>query len=194
EFEDIDTLKYIGDYAFFGTGIKNFVGGESLEVIGQYAFQRCLSLEWVDLSKTKIVNTKNGSIKTRDMFKYEYELKDEKDDYRNYFGYGIFKGCRNLAWIYLPRDIRQIPTAAFTNCVNLETVIIPTKKDHINASTSATDDDAFYQYGQPRTVFEPSTVYKLTLVVDAGAVNVHEDLFDGPEYLIMSDETTKRPE
>lgn len=194
EFEDVDTLKYIGDYAFFGTGIKNFVGGESLEVIGQYAFQRCLSLEWVDLSKTKIVNTKNGSIKTRDMFKYEYELKDEKDDYRNYFGYGIFKGCRNLAWIYLPRDIRQIPTAAFTNCVNLETVIIPTKKDHINASTSATDDDAFYQYGQPRTVFEPSTVYKLTLVVDAGAVNVHEDLFDGPEYLIMSDETTKRPE
>ena len=204
EFGDINSIKYIGDYAFFGSGIQSFEGGENLTVIGQYAFQRCLSLEWVDLSKTKIINNVNDKKpygaalkKDRDMFKYEYELEDDEDDYYNYFGYGAFKGCKSLTWIYMPKDIQQIPTAAFTNCGELVTVIIPTKKEHINADTSTTNDYAFYQYAQPNTVFNTSTIYKLLLVVDAGAVIIHQDLFPSlreDQLVIMSEETTRRPD
>lgn len=204
EFEDPDSIEYIGDYAFFGSGITHFEGGENLTVIGQYAFQRCLSLRWVDLSKTKIINNINDTKpygaalkKTRDRFKYEYELKDDEDDYYNYLGYGAFKGCRSLTWIYLPKDIQQIPTAMFTNCPELVTVIIPTKKEHINTDTSSTNDYAFYQYAQANTVFNTGTIYKLKLLVDAGAISIHGDLFPNlreDQLDTISEEKIQRPE
>ena len=204
EFEDIDTLEYIGDYAFFGTGIKNFVGGKNLAVIGQYAFQRCLSLKWVDLRDTPIVNEKNGSLKIRDLFKYEYELKDEEKDYRNSLGYGAFKGCSSLEWIYLPK-VKQITSDTFTNCKKLKTVIIPTLGSDIDTNTSATNDDAFYQYGQPTTVYDPSIIHQLHIIVDSSAATAHSTIFDiGPEiddgygnksgYGTIAAENTQRPE
>lgn len=204
EFEDIDALEYIGDYAFFGTGIRSFVGGRNLQVIGQYAFQRCLSLKWVDLRNSPIVNEKNGRMKRRDMFKYEYELEDNENDYLNSLDYGAFKGCTSLEWIYLPA-VKQITTATFNNCKRLKTVIIPTLGSNIDTNTSATNDNAFYQYGQPTTVYDPSIIHQLHILVDASAATAHNAIFNiGPEvddgngnksgYGTIAAENTQRPE
>ena len=204
EFENIDTLEYIGDYAFFGTGIKSFVGGTNLAVIGQYAFQRCLALKWVDLRNSPIINKKDGSTKLRDQYKYTYELEDNETDYRNCLGYGAFKGCSSLEWIYLPK-VQQITTDTFTNCKNLHTVIIPTLGSDIDTNTSATNDNAFYQYGQPTTVYDPSILHQLHILVDASAATQHNAILDlGAErqddngnlvgYGTIAPENTQRPE
>ena len=158
----------------------------------------------MDLRDTPIVNEKNGSLKIRDLFKYEYELKDEEKDYRNCLGYGAFKGCSSLEWIYLPK-VKQITSDTFTNCKKLKTVIIPTLGSDIDTNTSATNDDAFYQYGQPTTVYDPSIIHQLHIIVDSSAATAHSTIFDiGPEiddgygnksgYGTIAAENTQRPE
>lgn len=193
EFEDINTLEYIGDYAFFGTRIRSFVGGESLKVIGQYAFQRCLSLKWVDLRNCPIKNTKNGRTKLRTQCKYEYEVLDDEKDYADMLGYGAFKGCKALEWIYLPQ-VQQIMTATFSNCKALVTVIIPTPGGNIDRNTSSTNDNSFYEYGQPNTVFDPSITYRLKLIVDQTALEAHRAIWPRDDYASISENNTKRPE
>ncbi len=181
EFQDVDTLEYIGDYAFFGTSIKEFIGGKNLKAIGQYAFQRCRSLQVVDLRTSPIINKKDGRMKNRDAYKYEYELKDNKKDYNDSLGYGAFKGCASLYWVYLPK-VQQICSDTFTGCKSLKTVIIPTPGSDMKDTTSATDDDAFYQYGQPTTVYDPANVHNLHILVDSTAAAKHEKIFElGPE-------------
>ena len=176
-FADVDTLEYIGDYAFFGTAIKEFIGGKKLKAIGQYAFQRCRSLQVVDLRTCPITNKKDGRMKNRDNYKYEYELKDNKKDYNNSLGYGAFKGCAALYWIYLPK-VQQICSDTFTGCKALRTVIIPTSGSDMKDTTSATDDDAFYQYGQPTTVYDPANMHNLHILVDSSAAAKHEKILE----------------
>lgn len=196
DFEDINTLEYIGDYAFFGTRIRSFVGGTSLKVIGQYAFQRCLSLKWVDLRDCPINNTLRGRTKLRTQCKYKYEVTDDEKDYADMLGYGAFKGCQALEWVYLPQ-VQQIMTATFSNCKKLATVIIPTPGASINRDTSATNDAAFYEYGQPNTVFDPSITFKLDIYVDQTALEAHRaiwDRSDNKDYNTISASNVNRPE
>ena len=196
EFEDIDTLEYIGDYAFFGTRITSFVGGSSLKVIGQYAFQRCLSLQWVDLRECPIKNTKNGRMKLRTQCKYDYEVKDDEKDYADMLGYGAFKGCESLEWAYLPQ-VHQIMTATFSNCKKLEKIFIPTPGANIDRDTSPTNDNAFYEYGAYNTVFDPSITFKLDIYVEQTALEAHRaiwDRSDNKDYNSISPNNSKRPD
>ena len=196
EFQDIDQLEYIGDYAFFGTALRSFTGGTGLRVIGPNAFQRCTMLKWVDLSMTPIVNQQKGNNKKRDMYKYEYELEDDELDYNNTLGESCFKGCSSLSWIYLP-FVKQIRSDTFTNCKALVTVIIPTLGKDIDTNKDAKNDDAFYQYGQPTTVYDPSIVHQLKIIVDSTATDQHEAIFPRSSvipYAVISPENTQRPE
>jgi hypothetical protein len=190
EFDDINTLEYIGSYAFFGTQIDSFTGGENLTVIGQYAFRKCTSLEWVDISKSAIMNPYKGiPYKSRNkyiyQYKYTYEL-DENDgkDYIDCLGYGAFQGCSSLEWIHLPSKIVQLCTATFTGCGNLVTVIIPTPT--ISEHTSATDDDCFYEYGTPSSVYESSTQYKLRIYVNSSAEQTHQTIYPEAVYGLLN--------
>ena len=192
EFEDKHTLEYIGDYAFLGTRITGFEGGQKLMVIGANAFQRCLSLEWVDLSATKIRNAFNGREKYRDQCKYDYELEDYEKDYSDCLGESAFTGCKALRWIKLPETLVQLRTGTFTNCTNLVDVIL--LSNEVSESTSANDDATFYEYGQASLIFAPSTMYKLQLYVPANLIQTHEILFERPEgkeYRLITDAPTR---
>ena len=179
EFQDKNTLEYIGDYAFLGTRITGFEAGTKLMAIGAYAFQRCTSLQWVDLSATEIINQKDGRVKNRDQCKYDYELEDYELDNADCLGESAFTGCRALTWIKLPKTLKQIRTGTFTNCTSLVDVIL--MSNDISDSTAATNKEAFYEYGQATAIYAPSTTYKLQIYVPNGMIETHEKLFERPE-------------
>lgn len=180
EFEDINTLTYIGQYAFFGTAIRSFTGGTALKAIGNYAFNRCESLEWVDLYNTPIVNTKNGRIVDYYQYKYEYELEDYDDDFNNCLGNSAFQGCSALRWVRLPEGIKQIRSSTFVNCHALETMIIPTAD--ISDSTDAKDDNCFYEYGKATTIFDPGYLHKIYFYVHSDMTIRHNTILSS-EYI-----------
>lgn len=190
KFDDINTLEYVGKYAFFGTKITEFTGGENLTVIGDYAFRRCTALRWVDLHNTAIVNKYDGRQKYTDQFKYEYELEDNDRDDKNCLGNGVFQGCSALTWIYLPENIAQLRTGTFEGCKLLTTVIIPAAS--ISEETSATKNECFYEYNTPNSIYEASTVHNIQIYVTSTAQDSHNFIYQPqkPYMLITSDITT----
>ena len=175
-YEDINTLKYVGQYAFEGTGITSFVGGSALKVIGPYAFHRCASLIWVDLKESiLLVNAYNGrETNGLSQYKYEYELDDYDYDLANCLGNSAFQECTALQWIWLPTNIQQIRSSTFWNCKSLKTIVIPT--EHPSANKNANDDDCFYEYGQPNTVFKPEYLHQISFYVHSAATDIHQSI------------------
>lgn len=176
EFEDVNTLVYVGQQAFIGTAIRSFVGGTSLKVIGPKAFNRCESLLWVDLRNSPMKNAYNGRIIKYYQYKYEYELDDYEDDFSDCLGNSAFQGCTSLKWVYLPENLQQIRTSTFINCPELVTVIIPTESP--SQSTNSTADDCFYEYAQPRTVFDPKYLHQIHFYVHSRATDIHQKILD----------------
>ena len=186
-FDNKDTLEYIGDNAFMGTMITSFIGGANLKVIGQYAFWKCTSLRWVDLSaSTLIKNNYNGRTGLKEMYIYEYErdaakpgTKDKDGiDYNNALYNGAFQGCRSLKWIYLPPNIARMSNSLLEGCNMLQTVIIATP--NISAETNTTDvgEVCFYPYNQPRGVYDGEAIAKLGFTVYAKNVETLQGLTD----------------
>lgn len=188
-FTDVDTLEYIGDYAFCGTKINSFVGGASLRVIGEAAFKLCRSLKWVDLSNTAIVNETTDSGNTnRDMYitqyKYDYEVEENSKylvDHNNGMFDGAFQGCISLNWVYLPKKLQQLSNATFFNCSRLTTLIcdcqLKTLPDNPKFN-SQIDHEAFYVNSAPTAIFDSDAVAKyLTIYVPGDLYSVYEQLF-----------------
>lgn len=189
-FQDKNTLKYIGDYAFFGTKISSFEGGSSLKVIGQNAFMRCRALRWVDLSQTAITNPAEGKVEKLQTFKYEYETKDKDNkvpnDYANTLYDGAFQGCVALSWVALPSGLRQLNTGLFTGCIALRTVIL--YSTYVNNSTNGTDKDTFYAKAMPSAVYESAALPFMTIYVAQGTENNHRIVLEESwikEYIII---------
>ncbi len=178
DFEDVNTLVYVGQQAFVGTAIRSFVGGSSLKVIGPKAFNRCESLVWVDLSASPMKNTYYGRVTSYYQYKYEYELEDYDDDFQDCLGNGVFQACTALQWVALPENIQQIRSATFGNCPSLTTLIIPTASP--STSTSPTDDDCFYEYAEPATIF--TYLPAIHFYVASSATDIHQTLLD-PVYI-----------
>ncbi len=176
EFEDIDTLEYVGQYAFFGTSIPSFTGGNNLKVIGSYAFERCESLRWVDLRNTPIKNTYNGRMAIYTLYKYEYELEDYEEDFNDCLGYNAFQFCSNLEWIYLPPNIMQLCMKTFYGCDKLRHVIIPTARP--STDTTATSNDCFYERGEASLVFNSNHFGQMSFYVASSATEIHRKLLD----------------
>ncbi len=179
-FQDRNTLKYIGDYAFFGTKITSFMGGSSLKVIGQNAFMRCRALRWVDLSQTAITNPIDGRLERLQTFKYQYELKDkdnkDTNDYSNTLYDGAFQGCVALSWVALPAGLRQLNTGLFTGCVALRTVILYSTS--VNPSTNGTNNDTFYAKAMPSAIYDSAALPFMTIYVAAGTEITHQTILD----------------
>jgi len=192
-FENIDTLEYIGDYAFCGTNISSFQGGTSLRVIGEGAFKVCRSLKWVDLSASAIINETTASGNTnRDMyitqFKYDYELEDDDTliDHNNGMFDGAFQGCSNLEWVYLPKKLQQVNNALFWNCKRLRTLIIECDLKTRPGNpmfNKETDHEAFYVNSKPTTIFDSTAVgTTLTIYVNSDLIDVYQLLFPGAKH------------
>jgi hypothetical protein len=190
-FEDKDTLVYIGENAFLGTSITEFEGGSSLSAIGQYAFWKCKALQWVDLSAcTLITNNFDGRTGLKTQYKYDYEKTaiedadtDNEDavDYLNSLHYGVFAGCTSLIWIYLPPNINRMSRSLLTSCPNLETVII--ENDSFPTTTSSVDEDecCFYENSSPTTVYDTTALAK-GMTIYGYNIDDHRIIFPAGTY------------
>jgi hypothetical protein len=199
KFVDKNTLEYIGDNAFMGTMIDSFEGGTNLMVIGQYAFWKCTSLRWVDLSaSTKITNAFDGRLKTKDIYIYEYEKiaagkSGDKDgiDYGNALYNGAFQGCKVLNWIYMPPKLVRMSASLLEGCNNIKTVIIPNTGVPWDKETTDVGEKCFYPYGQASGVYDSEAIGKgINLYVYDTAKHIF--LFDRGKYFII-EEAPQRP-
>lgn len=175
-FEDKNTLKYIGDYAFFGTRITEFVGGSALKVIGQNAFMRCRALRYVDLSNTAITNVPgNGRLEKLQTYKYDYEKTDKDNkvpnDFSNTLYDGAFQGCVALSWVALPAGLLQLNTGLFTGCVALRTVILYSTS--VSSNVSETSEDTFYAKAMPSSVYDSAALPLLTIYAPQSTLATH---------------------
>lgn len=138
-----NTLKYIGDYAFFNSKItkitfpnsvkkikdsafldsnlKEIKFGKNLTYIGMSAFRNCKSLKAITLPK---------KLKTIDYYAFEKckSLKQVKIPSKNIvIQYDAFAGCRKLKTVKI-NSARKIETEAFSGCKMLSKVIINNKR------------------------------------------------------------------
>lgn len=189
-FEKIDNLDYIGENAFMGTLVSSFTGGTSLKAVGQYAFWKCSSLLWVDLSQsTLITNGYMGRKEIKKQYIYDYELKaiqasnGDKDslDYANALHNGAFQGCRTLEWIYLPPNLQRMSRSLFEGCRNLKHVII--ENNSISTSTDPTDvnEVCFYANAQATTVYDREALAK-GMIIYGNNIDKHQIVFENGNY------------
>lgn len=180
-FENRNTLQYIGDFAFFGTNITEFVGGTSLKVIGQNAFMKCKALRYVDLSNTSIINPPvNGRLQQIQTYKYAYEKTDKNNkipnDYANTLYDGAFQGCVALSWVALPASLLQINNALFSGCVALRTVILYSTT--VSDSTKETDKETFYANALPSSVYDKTAISFITIYVTNNTLPTHQKILE----------------
>lgn len=118
-----NTVEEIGNYAFDRCSkLQTVILSGSLRVIGNYAFSWCSALQYINLpfSITEI-------------------------------GSGAFLSCYGLKQVIIPNKIENIRPYAFWNCVNLENVIIPNSVNFIEM-------EAFAQCKNLKSVFMPMSV------------------------------------
>ena len=107
------------------------------------AFQNCLKLESIDLSKTKIsligTNAFDGCTKLSEI-KFPISLLT--------ISTRAFYNCSGLLEIRLPQNLVKIEKEAFYNCTSLELITIPT-----NLEMMASDSMRFYNMPSLKKIF-----------------------------------------
>ena len=114
------TLKHICEDAFQGCGFETIKIPSSVSYIAKYAFSNCTNLEFIDLSKTKIMCLFEGVFMANTKLKtillppqlLEIEMR-------------AFFGCRSLTDITIPDVVNKIGSYAFFNCTSLKNIILP---------------------------------------------------------------------
>ncbi len=114
-----ESVTYIDDYAFYGSGLKEIEIPSSVTSIGAYVFEACLSLASITFGDNSQL-TKIG----------------------NY----TFYGCTGLVSIEIPNGITSIGDYAFYGCTSLISIEIPSSvgdigKNMFGACTSLTKID-----------------------------------------------------
>lgn len=119
-----DSLKQIGDYAFFGCNeLKELEGFEdtSIECIGTSAFEHCESLQTVHIPNTLTELGKAAFCRCKQLERVKI-LEDSK--LKN-IGSHCFLGCSELKEIYIPDSVEYIGMSAFRECVQLKIIELP---------------------------------------------------------------------
>ncbi len=142
------TMKYIGDFAFYGCYKleKAVISG----TIGDGAFYYCMSLH--DVTLTETVTEIGDSAFCECTYLYEISIPQSVKSIGNYafaycnlkniiipesvttIGNSTFESCRDLTNITLPNTITSIGDRAFCNCRTLESINIPTSVKNIGES------------------------------------------------------------
>ncbi len=148
-------LKAIGYYAFYENRKLETIefSGNNLSLIGDGAFQNCLSLAELNLKGN---NTVIGecAFKNNDALK-EIVLSGVRIIGKNAFGYGdtlkrvslgeglisiysyAFYSCPNLETVSLPGSLTTINDSAFQNCSKLTSIDVPNKVTGLSYNTFA---------------------------------------------------------
>ena len=123
------SLREIGDYAFYNSGLKTVNIPEGVTTLGLNAFGYCCDLKKVTIPTT-ITDFGNsdsgvtrGSSDTADNF-YQCEALEEivlKEGITT-LGSGMFGGCSSLKEVNIPSTLTEIPAYLFTQCKNLEKI------------------------------------------------------------------------
>ena len=112
-----DSLTYIGDLAFSGSGITSIQIPESVTACGGSVFNSCLKLKSVSLS---------SGLK-------EITYTNEMMSYIN----GFFSGCSELEEITIPDGLETIDAASFYFCSKLKKVVLPNSIKRIGGGAFA---------------------------------------------------------
>lgn len=139
-----DGLKTISSYAFrFCDSLKSI--DTDAEEIGWMAFESCMGLESVHLTRCKEISAEafknckllnsveiSGSIEKI----YDYTFKNcsslrsvKLPENLTYIGYEVFRDCRSLEDINIPDGVKSIKMHAFENCRALKSINIPAVED-----------------------------------------------------------------
>lgn len=124
-----NSLKYIGSYAFSGTGLTSVVIPENVVYIGGSSFGSCDSLKAITLKSSSIANTECG-------IKYALEGGNNLNtlilaDNITRIGNQAFCSLVNLEQILLSENIDTIGNNAFSECVSLSSITLPSSVTYI---------------------------------------------------------------
>ena len=110
-------LESIGDFAFYGCrAVKGVDFNESVQTIGESAFQECISLKEVVLSSKVSVISKNAFAGCNGLLRVQFKNGN------NTIGESAFKGCVKLSSLQIPGTVRAIENYAFADCSRLVAV------------------------------------------------------------------------
>lgn len=115
-----DSVDQIGRYAFKDSRItlKSVVLPDSIRIINDGAFENCINLEHITLSK-------NTEYIGRCAFAGLHSLKEiELPEGLKKIAFGAFQSCPNLTGITIPDSVQSIGNSAFFNC-GITSVSIP---------------------------------------------------------------------
>ena len=143
EFFVPDTVKTIGDFAFYGTkalesinipdsvtnigtdafgecsGLKEVVIPDSVTSMGEDVFYKCTSLEKVKLSVN--ITSPNPAV-----FQYCSSLKEVVlPESMKFISFFMFSYCKEITNIVLPDTLTSVLGSAFQNCDNLKNITVP---------------------------------------------------------------------
>ena len=122
-----ESVVFIGDDAFEGSGLQSVIVPESVKTIGDYAFSSCDSLKEVTLPKTL---TEMGHSIFYDCHKLS--SVNIPNNIKT-IPYGTFWGCHNLTSVDISESVDSIMDYAFMECKGLTSVIIPQNVTYIGA-------------------------------------------------------------
>lgn len=116
-----NTVKQISQNAFkYARNLQTLVLSSSLESIGEEAIVALSNLQYIDFSKTSLVELPKSvcsSCQNLSEVRLPSTLK--------IIGFGAFFGDNSLRHIVLPNGLTDISDCAFGNCINLSDVNIP---------------------------------------------------------------------
>ena len=197
--EEIDLskqqLKYIGDYAFMGSGLKKVLIPASVESLGHHAFMCCPQIDSINVdsgnphyisvkgvlyaksrgSNNKVIIKKLLSYpsgRSSDKYDFQYGPDGERNCYTilpsiKEIGDSAFYGCELLEDLKLPPSIEKIGNWAFLYCKRLK-----------NLSIMSAEMPKINEYpGSPIVIFDNSisTIGTPTLIVREGALEAYQN-------------------
>ena len=154
------SVKMIGDFAFFCTGLKNVMIPAGITEIGLGVFGSCAELESLNVAQdNKTFDSRgncNAIIETESNKLIAGCSNTTIPDSVTEIGNRAFFSCPGLTSITIPDSVTVIGDAAFAKCENLASVVIPDTVTNLS-------DSAFLGCKALRSVTLPSSLAKIFL-------------------------------
>lgn len=136
---NLENVSFIDEHAFEGTAIET-LNVPNCEIIGEFAFADCRSLNHIDLNDSihlisnfafinntalKSIHIPMGIIGESAFMGCTSLNKVVLSDRIESIGQASFFGCTALRYINIPSSIRKIEAMTFIDCINMEDIVLP---------------------------------------------------------------------